>query len=148
MADRLVVALDANLLVALLHGRDVHHAAANAVVEEIARRGAAMVFFDVMVHEAVSVLCRRSREGKVAPPKLVDCLEQVRAWFVDEKIAVVAHLIDGAVAEILEIIETTGGRLNFNDAFLVVLQRRGGFDMLATFDQGFAAALTAFPIFK
>jgi predicted nucleic acid-binding protein len=42
------------------------------------------------------------------------------------------HLLD-----ILDVVETTGGLLNVNDALLVVLQREGVIGDLASFDSGF-----------
>ena len=41
------------------------------------------------------------------------------------------------VAGVLDLIAETEGKLNFNDALLVVLKRNGAFDDLASFDAGF-----------
>jgi predicted nucleic acid-binding protein len=47
-------------------------------------------------------------------------------------------------SEVLELIEQSGGTLNYNDAALVVLQQRGLIGDVATFD----AALATFPGFR
>jgi hypothetical protein len=39
--------------------------------------------------------------------------------------------------EVLDVVDATGGRLNVNDALLVVLQRDGVIGDLASFDTGF-----------
>jgi predicted nucleic acid-binding protein len=41
------------------------------------------------------------------------------------------------VDEVLDVIDQTGGVLNFNDALLAVLKREGAIDQLASFDPGF-----------
>jgi predicted nucleic acid-binding protein len=43
------------------------------------------------------------------------------------------------MAASLEVIEASAGRLNFNDALLVVLQREGTIGEVASFDTGFDA---------
>lgn len=40
---------------------------------------------------------------------------------------------------VLTVIEESGGRLNFNDGMLVVLQREGVIGDVASFDRGFDA---------
>lgn len=41
--------------------------------------------------------------------------------------------------DIVGVVDATGGRLNFNDALLVVLQREGTSGDVASFDAGFDA---------
>jgi predicted nucleic acid-binding protein len=44
------------------------------------------------------------------------------------------------MADVLGIVEMTGGVLNFNDALLVALQRTGVIEEVASFDQGLDSA--------
>jgi predicted nucleic acid-binding protein len=55
------VVLDANVLVGLLDAGDVHHARARALVDRLRADGHSTVLLDVLVGEAVSVLCRRQQ---------------------------------------------------------------------------------------
>jgi predicted nucleic acid-binding protein len=41
--------------------------------------------------------------------------------------------------DILDFVASTGGKLNFNDAFIAVLQKEGRIGPVATFDAGFDA---------
>lgn len=41
--------------------------------------------------------------------------------------------------DILDLVASTGGKLNFNDAFIAVLQKEGRMGPVATFDAGFDA---------
>jgi predicted nucleic acid-binding protein len=131
------VVLDANVLVALLYAGDVHHQRARQLVERLEAEGHVVVAIDFLVHEAVSVLCRRARERKTSPPDLSLVLTAVRRWFDDGYVRGVAGEAARLVADVIDVIEATGGVLNFNDALLVVLEREGIIDDLASFDAGF-----------
>jgi predicted nucleic acid-binding protein len=63
MAD---VILDANVLVAQLDASDVLHARAVELLERLHRDGDQAVLLDVLVGEAISVLCRRSQARAAA----------------------------------------------------------------------------------
>ncbi|MBI4951777.1 MAG: type II toxin-antitoxin system VapC family toxin [Myxococcales bacterium] len=131
--------LDANVLVAQLDGRDALHVRASALLEDLARRGDRPVLLDVLLGEAVSVLCRRARERKTDPPSLGTVFAVVRAAAAAGEIRFVGVEAERLFDDILAEVEHSGGALNFNDAFLVVLQRANLIDVVATFDEAFGA---------
>jgi predicted nucleic acid-binding protein len=131
------VVLDANVLVALLYQADVHHNRARELTDRLEREGHIVVMIDFLVYEAVSVLCRRARERKTSPPDLAAVLTAVRGWFRYGQVQTVAQEAALLVDEVLDVIDQTGGVLNFNDALLAVLKREGAIDQLASFDPGF-----------
>jgi predicted nucleic acid-binding protein len=131
------VVLDANVLVALLYAGDVHHMRARELVVRLEADGHVVVAIDFLVHEAVSVLCRRARERKTSPPDLNNVLHAVRTWFEDGHVRSVTRDAERLTADVIDVIEAMGGVLNFNDALLVVLLREGVLDELASFDAGF-----------
>jgi predicted nucleic acid-binding protein len=133
------VVLDANVLVALLYDADVHHARARALATRLETDGHALVLLDILVYEAVSVLCRRARERKTTPPNLEKALDEVLGWLDGGHVRFVADEASPLARDALAVIRDTAGVLNFNDAFLVVLQRKRFFDVLASFDPGFDA---------
>jgi predicted nucleic acid-binding protein len=133
------VVLDANVLVALLYQADVHHDRAQDLVDRLERDGSTVAMLDFLVYEAVSVLCRRARERKTSPPDLAAVLTAVRGWFRDGQVRAAAHEATRLVDDVLDVIDQTGGTLNFNDALVAVLQREGSIDQLASFDPGFDA---------
>ena len=61
------VVLDANVLVGYFDAHDAQHARASALIERLEAEGHEGVLLDVLVAEAVSVLCRRARERKSSP---------------------------------------------------------------------------------
>jgi predicted nucleic acid-binding protein len=138
------VVLDANVLVALLYEGDAHHDRAKALTDRMEAEGHVLVLLDVLVFEAVSVLCRRARERKTSPPDLAEVLAAVRGWFDEGLVRFVADEGSRLVPDVLDVIQDTAGVLNFNDALLVVLQREGFIDSLASFDPGFDA-VAGFP---
>jgi predicted nucleic acid-binding protein len=133
------VALDANVIVALLYDADVHRKRAVDLIDRLEREGHAVVLLDVLVFEATSVLCRRARERKTAPPDLVKALDAVAEWFDRGYVRSVAELLPSRADELLDVVRQTAGALNVNDAAVVVLARHGVIDAIATFDPGFDA---------
>ncbi|HEX2878698.1 MAG TPA: PIN domain-containing protein, partial [Polyangiaceae bacterium] len=120
MAD---VVLDANVIIGVLDAQDSLHEAAKGVLATLVQRGSNQVLLDAMVGEAVSVLCRRAAQRKSAPPDLSGILQRVRAWYEAGQISFIQGTIEVHFSAILGEVEKAEGKLNFNDALLVVLQR-------------------------
>ena len=134
------VVLDANVLVARLDATDTLAGRAQQLGERLRDEGAELVLLDILVNEAVSVLCRRARERRKAPPDLAGALATVRAWARAGAIRWVAESVETRFDSIVDVVEQSGGALNFNDALLVVLQREGTIGDVASFDQGLDVA--------
>lgn len=142
MPDRVV--LDANVLVAVLYEHDSLHSAAVATIDGIEKASRSSAILDFLLLEALSVLGRRARERKTLQPRFDDCVEQAKAWRAASAVRDMSHLFAVHWAEVLGVMGSTGGKLNANDALLVVLQRAGLIAEVATFDEN----LAAFPGFK
>jgi predicted nucleic acid-binding protein len=134
MAD---VVLDANVLVGLLDGGDALHRRARALVSRLALAGHELVLLDVCMSEALSVLCRRAEQRRHQPPDLSLVLEAWHAWHARGEIFFVTSYADGLFPEVLSVVADSGGRLNVNDALLVVLQRQEIIGDVASFDADF-----------
>lgn len=133
------VALDANVLVAWLDAADALAPRATALLDRLRAEGAELVLLDIAIGEAVSVLCRRSVQRRTSPPDLTSALAVVRTWVERGMVRWVAGEVERLMADVLAVIEASAGRLNFNDALLVVLQREGTIGEVASFDTGFDA---------
>jgi len=133
------IVLDASVLVGHLDQHDSLHARAEELGERIRANGDVPQAIDLLVHEAVSVLCRRARERKQRAPNLPDILRKVRIWFERGQVAFTQAKLEGLFPEVLDVIDETGGTLNYNDAALVVLQQRGHIGDVATFDANLAS---------
>jgi predicted nucleic acid-binding protein len=131
------VVLDANIIVAWLDSADSLAARAQELMTRLRSENAEIVLVDIVVAEALSVLCRRAAQRRTSPPDLATALETVRRWGDQGSIRWLAREQVHLLPEILDTIATTSGRLNFNDALLVALQRDGSIGEVASFDAGF-----------
>jgi predicted nucleic acid-binding protein len=131
------IVLDANVLVALLDAGDVHHRKAHDLLGRLRADGHAPVLLDVLVGEAVSVLCRRAMQRSTDPPDVARVLRVFREWFMRGEVRVLSGELDWAWEDTLAWVDRTSGALNFNDAFIVVLHQNGLVEELASFDAGF-----------
>lgn len=130
--------LDANVLVAWIDSADSLHARAHNLLKQIEEDGIEPVLLDVLVAEAVSVLCRRFRERRQRGD-LAAMLAEFRRRIDPSTIQWVGAEAERLYEGILDQVASTEGRLNFNDALIVVLQREGRIGQVATFDAGFDA---------
>ncbi len=125
------VVLDANVLVGLFDRNDTLHSAATELVQRITGHGDRVALVDFCMAEALSVLCRRSRERKSNPPDLTAIFEEARAL---DNAGKIAHVEETSFRAVLNVMQATAGALNYNDALLVVLQKRGAIGEVASFD--------------
>ncbi|HEX4336197.1 MAG TPA: type II toxin-antitoxin system VapC family toxin [Polyangiaceae bacterium] len=132
MAD---VVIDADVLVALLDENDSLSAQATALLARLDADGHVPVVLDVLLGEAVSVLCRRAAERKANPPDLARALDQARSWLERGEVAFVGRDQERLLGAMLDVVKETGGKVNVNDALLVVLQREGSIGDVASFDK-------------
>ena len=131
------VALDANVVVALLYAADAQHQRAHTLVERLEREQHMVVLVDFLVFEALSVLCRRATERKTSPPDLQAAITVIRGWFEGGEVRFLAPEFERFAGDVLDVIAKSEGALNANDALLVVLEREGAIDNVASFDSGF-----------
>lgn len=131
------VVLDANVIVAHLDGADALASRAADLTRRLREDGASPVLLDVLVGEAVSVLCRRARERSSRTIELSLVVRAVRTWANAGQLRWIAGESERLLETVLNVVEETGGRLNFNDGLLVALQREGAIGELASFDRGF-----------
>lgn len=134
------VVLDANVIVAWLDEADVLATRARQLMQRLRDEGADLVLVDVTVTEALSVLCRRAAQRRTSPPNLAAALETIRGWHTRGAIRWIAREQERLFSRVLDVVESSAGRLNVNDALLVVLQSQGMIGDVASFDAGFDAA--------
>jgi len=130
--------LDANVLVAWIDSADSLHARAHDLMARLEQDGTEPVLLDILVSETVSVLCRRFRERRQRGD-LAAMLAEFRRRIDPSAIQWVGTYSGRLYETILSQVAATDGRLNFNDAFIAVLQSEGRIGPVATFDSGFDA---------
>src|SRR5687768_12199540 len=85
------IVIDANVIVAHLYANDAQHARAEELLDRLERDGHGVVLLDILVQEAVSVLCRRAAERKTARPDLAATVDVVRRWYDGGEVRFVAR---------------------------------------------------------
>ncbi len=133
------VALDANVIVAILYESDSQHRRARELVDRLEGAGDSLVLLDFIVFEALSVLCRRASERKTTPPDLEKAVAVMRGWFDAGEVRFLSRESERLASNVLDVVTKTAGRLNANDALLVALMHEGAVDGLVSFDAGFDA---------
>jgi predicted nucleic acid-binding protein len=134
MAER--VAIDSNVLVALIDRRDKWHVAANVLLSTLKERGLQPVYFDCVLNETISVLARRAEEQRRSeelPALLAQLLTQVPREIIVWVSGETQHLYD----EIVELVVSSSGWLNFHDALIALSCRELGIPFVASFDADF-----------
>ena len=129
-------AIDSSVLVALIDSRDKWHVEANTLLSVLRDRGLQPVYFDCVLNEAISVLARRAEEQKrsdefsaLLARLLTQVPREIIVWISGET----EHLYD----EIIELVVSSSGGLNFHDALMVLTCRELGIPYVASFDTDF-----------
>ncbi|RKY63133.1 MAG: hypothetical protein DRQ02_13010 [Candidatus Latescibacterota bacterium] len=130
------VVIDANVLVGLLDQRDKWHDTAVAIRDALTKADAELVYFDCVLNEVISVLTRRIRERKR--------LEQLEILLGGlTKLVPVADItwVSGEArrlyGQVVGLVRSSGGKLNFHDALIASVCREQGIPILVSFDNDF-----------
>jgi predicted nucleic acid-binding protein len=130
------IAIDSSVLVGLLVTNDIWYARATELWTAIERDGHTGVVFDCVVAETVSVAVRRLREkGYVTDiPAFLSRLSteiprEVLTWILPD--------VPRLYPQVLELIESSSGELNFNDGLIALCCRERGILAIASFDSDF-----------
>jgi predicted nucleic acid-binding protein len=130
------VGIDTSVLIGLLDSRDIWHAAAVALDKALKTSGAELVMFDCTLAEAVSTLARRLHE-KRREADLNALLDQLLVDFPTENILWVFPDVPFLYVEVINMVRSSGGELNFNDALIAISCRNRRIPLLASFDADF-----------
>lgn len=142
--ERTEIVIDANVIVAFWNPRDVHHERAAKLLSSLASSDVRLVLIDFVVEESLSVLCRHAQQKAWARPMVAAAIVAVRSWLARDIVFTTADKLASSFGEVLDIVQTSNGSLNVDDAKLVYLQRQGIIDTVPSFD----ARLAAVPDFR
>lgn len=131
-----LVAIDSNVLVALLDQRDQWNQQARALIVGLKAENAALVFFDSVLNETISVMARRAIEQK-RPTEFPLLLSELLRQVPEEAITWISLETQRLFRQIVELVSETGGLLNFHDALIVLSCQELGIEAVASFDEDF-----------
>ncbi len=112
----------------------MHHERAIKIHQYLRRSHKKLVITDVVVNETLGALKRRFKEKKEGNFRKV--AEKIVAIWEKEKVYFYLYVFS-AWKEIIELVLSSEGNLNFHDALLIVGARKRGIDTIVTFDSDF-----------
>jgi predicted nucleic acid-binding protein len=130
------IAIDTNVLVALVDSHDKWHGRAVALREALKAAQLNLLYFDSVVNETVSVLARRAEEQGRAQQfagLLEVLLQQVPTAIITWLSTETQRLYD----RVIELIRDASGVLNFHDALIALGCQELGVAVIASFDGDF-----------
>ena len=130
------IAFDTSLLVGLLDPQDLWHARAVALETALRSSGFQAVYFDCVIAETVSIATRRLREKKRFA-EIDTLLDQIIANFPPDAITWIGADVPALQADILSLVRSSQGELNFNDALIALACQEREIRRVASFDGDF-----------
>lgn len=130
------IVIDSSLLVGLLVPNDVWHSQAVSLWEAIKSAGHTGLFLDCVAAEAVSVAARRLHE-KGRSTQVGALLNQLNAQVPGDNITWILPDVPRLYPEVLDLMHSTSGTLNFNDALIALACREREIPAIASFDADF-----------
>lgn len=130
------IVVDSSVLVAMLVPNDVWHERTVELWAAIEANGHKVIVLDCVAAESISVAVRRLREkGLVADVQLL--LDGLDAYIPYDKITWILSTVSGLYPQVLDLIRSSCGELNFNDALIALACRERGIPAIASFDADF-----------
>ncbi|MEK7327006.1 MAG: type II toxin-antitoxin system VapC family toxin [Chloroflexota bacterium] len=130
------IGLDTSFVIGLLDSKDVWHAPARELHIALAADDFRPYIFDCVLAEVISTLARRTHE-KRREADFKALLEQLRKQFPTRSITWLYPDLPRAYDEIINLVESSAGELNFNDALIALSCRDRKIPLLASFDSDF-----------
>ena len=130
------VVVDSSVLVGLINPRDLWRGRALSLRDALLTTGADLLYFDCVVTESISAAARRLHEkGRLAEVEAL--LDRLDTQVPDDTITWVLPDVPHLYPEVLDLIRSSSGALNFNDALIALACRERNIPAIASFDADF-----------
>ena len=130
------IGIDTSVLIGLLDPKDVWHEASTALSDAMKSQGADVAVFDCVLAEAISTMARRIQEQR-RTADLDRLLMRILAEYPAEDVLWVLPDVPALYPDIVELVRSSGGELNFHDALIALSCRHREIPLLASFDRDF-----------
>ncbi len=130
------VVIDSSVLVGLLVPNDLWHSQATALWDALKNAGHVGLYLDCVIAETVSVAARRLHE-KGLTAEVEALMDRLNAQITPEDITWILPNVPDLYPNILALIRSSSGELNFNDALIALACRQRGIPAIASFDADF-----------
>ena len=130
------IVIDSSVLVGMLVPNDLWHLRAVELWKAIKAAGHEGLFLDCVAAESISVATRRLQEkGRVSDVEPL--LDHLNIQVPHEAITWILPDVPHLYPEVLDLIRSSSGALNFNDALIALACRERGIPAIASFDDDF-----------
>jgi predicted nucleic acid-binding protein len=130
------VALDTNVIVALVDDRDTWRATALAIRDTLIETQAQLLYFDCVFNETIGIIGRRTEEQK-RPEQFDRLLDGLTAMMPPSNITWVGGAGQQWLDEIIRLCRESHGTLNFHDALMALACQNLDVRFLVSFDTDF-----------
>jgi len=130
------VGIDTSVLIGLLDPKDIWHEGATTLKDALQERKAKIAVFDCVLAEAISTMARRVHEQRRSVD-LDDLLHRVLAGYARDDILWVLPDVPALFDDIVDLVRSSQGELNFNDALIALSCRHRKITFVASFDRDF-----------
>ena len=130
------IGIDTSVLIGLLDPKDVWHEPATLLKQVLIAHGADVGVFDCVLAKAISVLARRIHEQR-RTADLDQLLTRILTDYPTDDILWVLPDVPVLYSGIIELVRSSGGELNFNDALIALSCRYREIPFIASFDRDF-----------
>ena len=130
------IGIDTSVLIGLLDPKDLWHEPAIALKEVLFDSAADIAIFDCVLAEAISTIARRIHEQR-RTSDLDQLLERITLDYPADDVLWVLPDVPALYGEIVDLVRTSGGAINFNDALIALSCRYRDIPFIASFDRDF-----------
>ncbi len=130
------VIVDTSFMVALIDSEDTWHRTASLLADSLIGAKMEFIYFDCVINETFSVLCRRLIERKLERD-VRSTLSRLEERIDKDSITWIYPAVMRYYDDCVDIIKTSAGRLNFHDALISVAARDTGLRFIGSFDRDF-----------
>jgi predicted nucleic acid-binding protein len=130
------VVIDSSVLVGLLVPNDLWHSRAMALWDALKNAGHVGLYLDCVIAETVSVATRRLHE-KGLTVEVEALMDRLNAQITSEDITWILPSVPDMYPNVLALIRSSSGELNFNDALIALACRQRSIPAIASFDADF-----------
>ena len=130
---------DSSFLVGLIDEEDKWHKTSLEIHSTVSSSEFKIVYFDCVANEVISVLgkrCEDKKESEYFPDKL----EKFRAIISKKDITLIYPDVEDHYDEIMEIMKSSSGKLNFHDCLICIAARERYLRYIVSFDRDFDEA--------
>jgi len=130
------IVIDSSVLVGLLNSRDHWHSHTMDLFAAMQSAGTELLYFDCVIAESVSAILRRLAEQDRLD-EVERLFERLNLYASQKDITWALPEVPFLYADILSLMQTTNGELNFHDALIAIICRNYNISAIASYDADF-----------